>query len=126
MDEMHLSPHDDHALPPFGAAESRRLLDLVVTRSDLDDVPVGALSVALADIRVTVDAVYGRILPELERALGDPAIEPERAHELLDDLRLACRRLDADVQRVGWDLGSPARSTSLIDLRAVRARDFAP
>ena len=118
-------------VPPFGAAESRRLLDAVLAHPELDDVPVGAISVALADIRATLAAVYGTILPALHEALAAPAPEAapaapaapaadaERARTLLEDLRYAFRRVDLHLHRVGWQHEAATHPPSLIDLRAV-------
>ena len=111
-------------VPPFGAAESRRLLDLVLAHPELDNVPVGAMSVALADMRATVARVYGDILPELETALADPAADPDALRTLLEDLRYAFRRVDAHLHRVGWHDESAVGAPSLIDLR-VAPRDTA-
>lgn len=106
------------AVPSFGAAESRRLLELVLARPELDDVPIGAMSLALADIRATILGVYGEIVPALFAALAALTEDPERARALLEDLRYAFRRVDVHLHRVGWQEQSPAEARALIDLPA--------
>jgi hypothetical protein len=105
-------------VPSFGAAESRRLLELVLARPELDDVPVGAMSLALADIRATLLSVYGEIVPALFASLADLAEDPERVRALLEDLRYAFRRVDVHLHRVGWQEHSLAEARSLIDFPA--------